>query len=341
MNEQDKSIHRRSFRSPVRNVSIFAIGRLVVATVCLQFALPAIGAEPPAGYSSTTAVKLAIVTGRLKLIDVGIELPETVDVRRGVEYGKGGDVPLKLDLYSPKAKNDPKPALIFVHGGGWKSGRRDDYRYYGIKFAQRGFVVASISYRLRNVAPFPAAVEDAKCAVRWIRANAAMLNVDPERIAIVGGSAGGYLAMMVGYSSDVPELEGHGGNAGVSSCVQAVVNLYGPTDLTTAYAREHDLVKRFLGKSYEEAPKLYERASPLQHVSADDPPTLILHGTLDELVPISQADALAAKIKQHGVACEFHRLTGWPHTMDLAQTVNGFCRERMLVFFEKHLVRAK
>ena len=126
----------------------------------------------------------------------------------------------------------PVPAVLFLHGGAWKGGYRQIYHYYCTKFAEHGFVAATASYRFTGEAPFPAAVEDVKCAVRWLRANAEKRGIDPNKIGVAGGSAGGHLAMMIGYSSDVPELEGKGGHAETSSRVQAVVDLYGPTDLT-------------------------------------------------------------------------------------------------------------
>ena len=293
---------------------------------------------PPAGYRSMTAIKFAILTGQLKLVDRNIVVPETISVRRGITYGTGGDQPLKLDLYSPKQLAGPVPALIFIHGGAWKKGKRSDYHYYCVKFAERGYVVATITYRLLPKHAFPAAVEDAKCAVRWMRANAGKLHVNPNLIGAIGGSAGGHLAMMVGYSSDVPELEGHGGHPGVSSRVQAVVDLYGPTDLTTPFAVNNPTAINFLGgRKIGEARKQYELASPITHVTKDDPPTLIFHGSIDETVPVAQSDMLTKKLKAVGVPVTYDRLTGWPHTMDAAAVVNRRCRRLMNRFFDKYL----
>lgn len=312
----------------------------------------ALGAAPlraevppaPAGYSSETAIKAAFFAGMLKTIDVNLPVPESVKVEKGVEYGKGGDVSLKLDLYQPVAdgKSDAalRPAIIFVHGGAWKGGNREIYHYYCVKLAEQGYVVATVSYRLSDVAPFPAAVQDVKCAVRWLRANAERLHVDPDRIAMAGGSAGGHLSMMAGYVTDNPELEGTGGHPEVSSRIQAVVNLYGPTDLTTDFARDNDVVVKFLGgESYADKPELYRLASPNTHVSADDPPTLILHGSIDTVVPIAQAELLVDKLKEAGVPYEYDRVEGWPHTMDLETNVNRHCLAKIEEFLDKHLQR--
>jgi acetyl esterase/lipase len=299
---------------------------------------------PPPGYKSMDAVKLAILSGQLKLISPRIDVPTNVELRKGVEYGKSGEQALKLDLYLPKRKKTskqigrPVPGLIFIHGGAWKGGRRSDYHYYGVKFAEQGYVVATISYRLLPDWPFPAAIQDAKCAVRWMRANAKQLHVKANRIGVVGGSAGGHLAMLVGYSSDVPELEGNGGHADISSRVQAVVNLYGPTDLTTDFATSNRTLIDFMGgKTIDDVREQYELASPITHVTKDDPPTLIFHGTIDDTVPIAQADLLAKKLRTTGVPCRYDRLKGWPHTMDLAEVVNRRVRRQMIDFFNKHL----
>jgi acetyl esterase/lipase len=181
-------------------------------------------------------------------------------------------------------------------------------------------------------------VEDAKCAVRFLRANAKKYGIDPDRIGVAGGSAGGHLSMMIGYSSDVPELEGNGGSPETSSRVQAVVDLYGPTDLTTDFAKSRGEVIRFLdNKKFDEAPDAYRLASPITHVTKDDPPTLILHGSIDSTVPISQAEQLAEKAKEVGAECELDCLKGWPHTMDMDSKVNDHCMAKMFEFFDKHL----
>ncbi len=325
-----------------------------VLSFCSLFSLVvALGAAPlhaevppaPAGYSSETAIKAAFFAGVLKTIDVNLPVPDSVKVEKWIEYGKGGDASLKLDLYQPadggkSSAATARPAIIFVHGGAWKGGNREVYHYYCVKLAEQGYVVATVSYRLSDVAPFPAAVQDVKCAVRWLRANAERLHVDPDRIAMAGGSAGGHLSMMAGYVTDNPELEGTGGHPDVSSRVQAVVNLYGPTDLTTDFARDNDVVVKFLGgESYAHKPELYRLASPNTHVSADDPPTLILHGSIDTVVPIDQAELLVDKLKEAGVPYEYDRIEGWPHTMDLEANVNRHCLAKIEEFLDKHLQR--
>lgn len=318
------------------------LGTTLIASMSGAILLPidAMAEVPPAppGFASEDEIKRAYATGKLKIIDLSIDLPDTVTLERNLEYGKGGELSLKLDLYTPKERDKPLPAVIFIHGGAWKGGYRQMYHYYCTKLAEHGYIAATISYRLSGEAPFPAAVEDAKCAVRWLRANAEKLGIDPSRIAVAGGSAGGHLAMMVGYSSDVKDLEGTGRQGDVASRVQAVIELYGPTDLTTEFARSRGEVIGFLGnKTMDEEPERYKLASPISHVSKDDPPTLILHGSIDSTVPIEQAELLVEALKKNGVEHEYDRIEGWPHTMDLEADVNRHCLEKMFEFLDKHL----
>lgn len=292
----------------------------------------------PTGYANEQAVMAAIVLGQIKLIDAkSVSTPDSVEEIVGIEYGTGGESRLQLDLYLPKGRTKATPAVIFIHGGAWKGGRRGDMKFYCVKFAEKGYVTATVTYRLTGQAPFPAAVHDVKCAVRWLRANAARYRIDPDRIVASGNSAGGHLSMMIGYAAD-PSLEGSGGNNDVSSRVCAVVNFYGPTDLTTDFAREQGVLKDFMGgRAFDEAPDAYKLASPLFHLSKYDPPTLIFHGTIDSTVPIVQADKLADRLKELGIDCVYERYDGWPHAMDLAEAVNRRCVHQMEQFFKKYV----
>jgi acetyl esterase/lipase len=307
-------------------------------------AVAELGGDPPPaprGYPNTTACIAAIQLGLVKLVDRESPLPDSIELRSDVEYGKVGERSLKLDLYSPKERTRKLPCLMFIHGGGWKGGKKEDYRVYTQVFATKGYVVASVGYRLSGEAKFPAAVNDVKCAVRYLRKNATELGIDADRIGVVGGSAGGHLAMMVGYSSDVPELEGDGGHAGVSSHVKAVVNIYGPTNLNDDFVRNNEgankLVESFLGKPVAESGDLLDQASPGHYLDPQDPPTLILHGTIDDIVPVDQSDQLANKLAELKIPFAYDRIPGWPHTMDLAKDINVRSTWLMERFFARYL----
>lgn len=302
------------------------------------------GETPPRGFSSRNELIAALLVRGVNLVDKNPPLPEDVELSEGVEYGKAGERPLLLDLYRPKRqngsnpRNEKVPGLIFIHGGGWKSGGRQDYRAYTTWFAQQGYVAATIGYRLSKEALFPAAVEDAKCSVRWMRAESESLGVDPDKIVVIGGSAGGHLAMMIGYSPDDKTLEGAGGHPEVSSEVAAVVDIYGPFDFETPEGKSADVVKQFLGKqSYEEAPELWKRLSPATYLDAGDPPTLIIHGSIDEIVPIAQAEMLSKRLQELKIPFRYIRLEGWPHTMDAAVPVNIYCRQQILKFLREQV----
>ncbi|MEO2035383.1 MAG: alpha/beta hydrolase [Planctomycetaceae bacterium] len=300
---------------------------------------------PPVGFATSDEAFKAVRTGKVPAVNLFEPLPPNIVVQRDIEYGNSGNRPLLLDLYSPKGAETAVPGVIFVHGGSWKHGKKEDYRVYAIHFARLGYVVASVQYRLSKEAPFPAAIHDVKAAVRYMRAEADSIGVDPDRIALAGGSAGGHLSMMVAYSADVPELDGDSGHSGVSSQVQCVVNLYGPTDMTTEYVQNisttNTAVSDFFEGTYEQQPDSYAAGSPLKYVTSDDPPTLILHGTVDTLVPINQADLLATKLAEVGVPYIYDRLPGWPHSMDVAKPVNERCRWYMERLFQRYLRLAK
>ena len=282
--------------------------------------------KPPRGYRSEGLMKVAYALGFLKLIETEPAVPEGIEVKKDIVYKQVDSTSLQLDIYRLKSLGKAAPVLIFIHGGGWSKGKRSDYLPYLLDYAQKGYVTVTVSYSLSGVAHFPAAMQDVQTAVQWIRENSAAYMINPEKIALIGGSAGGHLAMMVGYADEKP-----GGG------VQAIVNLYGPTDLSTEYARNRGECLSFLGTSYQERPELYEAASPRTHISRDDPPTLIFHGTIDALVPVSQSDSLHQWLDRAGVPNEYHRLKGWPHTMDLSTKVNDYCQYYMDAFFKKYL----
>lgn len=297
--------------------------------------------EPPLGFASSDEAFAAVAAGKIERANPELDPDIKVTVTSDVEYGNAGNRPLLLDVYKPDAAEGSLPAIVFVHGGSWRGGKKEDYRPYAMYFAQRGYFIASIQYRLSGEAPYPAAVHDVKAAVRFVRDEADRLGVDANRIAVAGGSAGGHLAMMVGYSSDVESLRGRSGHEDASSSVRCVVNLYGPTDMTTPYAQRvsktNAAVSAFFEGTYPEQSDRYAEGSPITYVTPDDPPTLILHGTVDALVPINQADVLADKLEEVGVPYIYDRLPGWPHSMDTAKVVNERCLWYMERFLDRYL----
>lgn len=295
--------------------------------------------KPPVGYHFIAPTYLAVWTGLEKLIDRTPEIPEDIEEFKNIEYKNMNGQSLQLDIYKPKKLNKPAPLLVFIHGGRWKGGNRADYLIYLVDFAKKGYVTATVSYRLLGVAPYPACAEDITDAVRWFYGHGEEYGYDPDRIALVGGSAGAHLALLAAYGWKKPGSNPDSTRATDLHRIRAVVDIYGPVDLTTEYARNHPLVTSLIARSYEEAPELYRQASPVSYLDKNDPPTMILHGTSDELVPISQSDTLKARLDRLGVHNMYFRVPLWPHTMDIVKRVNDFSQLEMNDFFEKYLVQ--
>jgi acetyl esterase/lipase len=238
-------------------------------------------------------------------------------VERGLVYGKGGSTDLKLDLARPTG-DGPFPAIVCLHGGGWRGGKRQDLDTLTQTLAKRNFVAITVSYRFSQEAPFPAQIEDCKTAVRWLRANAAKYRVRSDRVGAVGFSAGAHLACLLGTADAEAKLEGIGGHAKESSRVQAVVSYFGPTDFAVKtwnkQVEDYFLVP-FLGGPFEAKRSLYEKASPLRYVSSDDPPFLFFHGAKDTLVGLENSVKMVKKLREVGVEAELVTLPedghGW------------------------------
>lgn len=292
----------------------------------------------PIGYYYDEIALMAVGLGFEQLADLSPDVPSSITAYKDLEYKNINGKSLQLDIYKPADSIEPLPLLVFIHGGSWKGGKRSDYLVYLLKFAGLGYATATVSYRLLRDGPYPAAIEDVCDAVKWLADQGKQFGYDPTKIALVGGSAGAHLAMLAGYgwsgsgNDMLPEFNFVGRHH-----IKAVVNIYGPADLTTEYARNQPLVENFLGHSYSENPEVYEMASPVIWLNPDSPPTLIFHGTSDRLVPVGQSDFLKEKLDSLDVANEYYRLPFWPHVMDVSQRVNDFMVERMDEFFKKYL----
>ena len=168
---------------------------------------------------------------------------------KNIEYKNVDSISLQLDLYKLKNLQSPAPVMVFIHGGSWRSGKRSDYLPYLIDYAKKGYLTVTVSYRLIKQDIFPAAVQDVACALEWVHHHIAEYGGDPERIALIGGSAGAHLSMMIGYAND-EALFMEDCMTNQSYRVKAVINLYGPVDLTTPYATGTYQVKDFLAKNF-------------------------------------------------------------------------------------------
>ena len=249
-------------------------------------------------------------------------LPEGARALRDLQYIPGGHERQKLDLYlpaeQPAAKGGKLPLVIWVHGGAWLGGSKDQCP--ALRFLREGYAVASVNYRLSRHAIFPAQIEDVKAAVRWLRAHAREHGIDPDRFGAWGASAGGHLVALLGTSGDVKEFE-KGPHLDVSSRVQAVCDFFGPTDLPRMSAfpstMNHDAPDSpeslLVGGPIQERKELAAKANPIAYVTADDPPFLILHGDKDPLVPLNQSEILREALVKAKVDVTFQVIEGKGH----------------------------
>ncbi|MBL9125972.1 MAG: alpha/beta hydrolase, partial [Planctomycetaceae bacterium] len=259
-----------------------------------------------------------------------------------LEYGTGAGDKLTLNLARPQGGESPFPVVVFIHGGAWQGGNKELHDPQIKELAQRGYAAASVGYRLAPKHPFPAQIEDCKCAVRWLRAHAAEYQLDPQRIGAVGLSAGAHLAMMLGATDGESGLEGAGGSSDQSSQVQCVVSFAGPTDLTAEFPDVSvEILDKFVGRAERDAEraKRLERASPVHYVDQGDAPMLLFQGTKDPLIPTAQAFAMGEALSSANVPGRIELLVGAQHGWgepDLTRTMNA-----MYAFLDQHLRTAR
>lgn len=254
---------------------------------------------------------------------------------RDLVYGQGDGQDLTLNLARPTRAKGKLPAVLVFHGGGWTKGKKERHDALVRFLAKEGFVAATVQYRLAPRNPWPAQVEDAKCAVRWLRAQAETYQVDPHRIAALGFSAGAHLSMLLGTMDPDDGLHGEGGHAGHSSKVNAVVSFFGPTDLgcITEGARAEALTPArlrrevsgrilgaLLGSDFCKDPS---RASPLSYITQGDAPMLLVQGTQDRLVPYEQAKRMLDGMHEAGVPGEVVFWLGLGHGWDDPQLTDS------------------
>jgi arylsulfatase A len=274
------------------------------------------------------------------------EIPrETLDrlhSKLDVTYARYGDRTLEMDIYRPKEAWGKLPAIVCIHGGGWRKGSKVNHRKVAQALATQGFVTASISYRLSGESQFPAQIQDCKAAVRFLRANAMEYGIDSENIGAIGHSAGGHLAALLATSARVPELEGEGGNSEFSSAIQAVVPMGGQTDFLSQRTRDissakdrGEIWRQFLGGSLEDNPETYRLASPLVHLDKTDPPCWLITGEKDD--PSTRANELRQKMKEFGIPAGLTVIHDAPHPFTVTQVWFDEAMEMAMTFFTRHL----
>jgi len=270
----------------------------------------------------------------LRAQSVPTNLPEEAEFAGEVAYVAGGHERQKLDIAFSR-KGDPRPLLVWIHGGAYMGGDKAENHAIWGELMKRGYAVATINYRLSGDAKWPAQITDGKAAIRFLRAHAKEYNLAPDRIAVWGSSAGGHLAALVGASGGAKQFD-VGGHLDQSSAVSCAVDLFGPVDFEKMpkFSSPDSPEARLWGKATADAIDLAREASPLTYLSRETPLILILHGDADGVVELSQSELFAAALKRAGAPGELVILPGVGHSH-----VDVWLRKRdhILAFFERHL----
>lgn len=280
--------------------------------------------EPPVAYDNTYTAENTFEKEVKNFPFIKIasrELPDGVEADTDVTYVQYGRRALQLDVYRPALANgEERPALVLVHGGGWRSGYRENLTPLAQALAQRGYVVANISYRLAPEAQFPAAIHDVKAAIRWLRENSARYGADPERVAVGGTSAGGQIASLVGVTNGDASFDPQAETSEISSEVQAIVNIDGLSDFTSDEARHYEDDPRkdpssagsWFGGRYAEQTERWHRASPIYYVHAQMPPIFFLNSARERFSV--GRDEMIERMENFGIEYHTQEIPDTPHT---------------------------
>ncbi len=254
-----------------------------------------------------------------------------------IPYSRANSIELRLDIAHPAGGEGPFPAVVVLYGGAWRVGNKWGNRPTLIEFARRGYVAIAPQYRHCPRDVFPAQVHDVKAAVRWLRSHAAEYRVDVDHVGAMGFSSGGHLSLMLGTTGPEDGLEGDVPPGSPSSKVQAVVNYFGPSDLTATDVPDISvgLVRDFLGANPLERRDLTAKASPLTYLTRDDAPTLGFHGTRDHLVPFDQSMRLAEAMTRVGVPGRVELIVGAGHGWTGPEMKRTMANT--YAFFDEHL----
>jgi pectinesterase len=307
---------------------------LVFALLCLQLTviLFACSASPPKHENTYTAEnRFAQDVKSFPNIQIASRaVPYEVIEKKDITYVRYGNRELQLDIYIPKklaeSNTSTAPGVVLVHCGGWLSGYRTHLTPLAIELAKAGYVAATITYRLAPEAQYPAAVNDVKAAIRWLRSNAAEYHVDPERIAVGGSSAGGQIASLTGMTNHLARFDPQAKDSNVSSAAQLILNIDGLSDFTSAEARKYEDVPgkgksaagAWFGGSYAEKRDLWHDASPTYYVGESSPPVLFLNSA-QERFHVGR-DEMISKMKIYGIPTKVVTLPDTPHTFWLYES---------------------
>ena len=265
------------------------------------------------------------------------KLPGRVSIDADVVYGTGGGRDLHCDVFTPPDARRDRTAVLLIHGGGWQNGDRGQLRGYGIQLARHGYLCVCPEYRLSGESVWPAQIHDVKAALRWLRANAPALGVDADKIAVSGNSAGAHLALMLAATPNVPVFDGKGGNPGVASSCAAVIAIYPPTALRIGDVGDA-VANLFGGKASREA---QDAASPITYVHRHFPPTLLIHGNADDIVPVEASFSMYRSLADAGAPVELHVYEGAPHAFDVLPEFGAQLTDIIALFLDRKVAHPR
>jgi acetyl esterase/lipase len=260
----------------------------------------------------------------------------SIAIEKNIVFGKGGATDLHLDIYRPPAGTEKRMATIHIHGGGFTGGSKDTLVERVPPYAARGYVAIAVQYRLVGEAKWPSQIEDVKAAIRWARANAKSLGFDAEKLAVVGHSAGGQLALFAAGTARRPEFEGKGGTPGVPTDVAACCAYYPSTEVRP---RPDGTANNLMPPGSDEA--AHRAASPLTYIGAGFPPTVIFHGTADTTIPLENSERLFKQLREAKVPVEFHAIEGVPHVFDSNKEYAEAAASLADFFIDRHIIHPR
>lgn len=260
----------------------------------------------------------------------------SVSIEKNVVFGKGGSTDLRLDIYRPPAGTEKRMATIHMHGGGFTGGSKETLSERVLPYATAGYVAIPVQYRLAGEAKWPAQIEDVKAAIRWTRANAKSLGIDPERIAVVGHSAGGYLALFAAGTGNRPEFEGRNGTPGAGTQVAACCAYYPATEVRP---QANGTANNLMPAGSDEA--AHRAASPLTYITEAFAPTVIFHGTADTTIPLESSERLFKQLRDAQVPVELHAIAGVPHVFDSSPEFARSAGALADFFIDRHVINPR
>jgi acetyl esterase/lipase len=260
---------------------------------------------------------------------------EQVAIEQDVVVGRGGERGLLADIYRPPAELNKHTAVIHLHGGGFRGGSKAGART-ARQLAALGYTCIASQYRLATEAKWPAQIQDVKACIRWARANLDRLDIETEKVAVLGYSAGGHLALVAAGSQDLPEFEGDGGNPGFGTEVAACVAFYPPVANSKAEGEPDHIL---LGEDTSSA--AYRGISPISYVKAGFPPTILLHGTADTTIPMEASLQLFEAMRAAGVKVEMHIVEGVTHIFDANVEFADASAQWIDLFLDRHVVNPR